>query len=387
MDSQYYDIGGTIRALQPNKTRENLASILNKIGITRIANITGLDNLGIPVVTCIRPNAKHLSVSQGKGITKTLAEISAIMESIECYHMENPEDPVMHGSYIDLKSSYRLVDIHTLTQLSHCCVHHGLASYPLEWAACVELNSGVSHYIPYVLTCLDSTRPHPAYNFFRASTNGIAAGNTRDEALCHSLCEIIERDALYKWKKSPIDDRQMTRLINHSIDDDVINQLLFNIHESDLEVKIWDVTSNLKIPTFHCTIDNKNVFRGQRFFSGTGTHLSKSIALLRAITEAIQARLTLISGNRDDVFHDYYFRQSMGNMSHNNTEDVSVKLYQHCINLKLNQSFEQDINQLSKNIYDAGYPSIFIIDHTQKELAIPVVQTVIPGMLFDGSRM
>ncbi|TGV60738.1 hypothetical protein EN803_38435, partial [Mesorhizobium sp. M2D.F.Ca.ET.160.01.1.1] len=39
-----------------------------RMGITRVANVTGLDRIGIPVVMVCRPNARSLAVSQGKGI-------------------------------------------------------------------------------------------------------------------------------------------------------------------------------------------------------------------------------------------------------------------------------------------------------------------------------
>jgi ribosomal protein S12 methylthiotransferase accessory factor YcaO len=46
--------------------------------------------------------------------------------------------------------------------------------------------------------------------------------------------------------------------------------------------------------------------RNLGIFTGTGTHLAKSVALSRALTEAAQARLTSISGNRDDILPKYY---------------------------------------------------------------------------------
>ena len=39
------------------------------MGITRLANLTGLDVLGIPVAAAVRPNSRSLAVHQGKGLT------------------------------------------------------------------------------------------------------------------------------------------------------------------------------------------------------------------------------------------------------------------------------------------------------------------------------
>src|SRR5579863_8210093 len=95
----YYRLLGTIRAKTAAATLKELNEKLADIGITRVANITGLDYVGIAVATCIRPTAKHLSVSQGKGLSQELAEISAIMEAAEAFHMENSSSPVCNGSY------------------------------------------------------------------------------------------------------------------------------------------------------------------------------------------------------------------------------------------------------------------------------------------------
>ena len=95
-------IDGAIRAKEPFVTLNALLPKLPMMGITRIANITGLDRLCLPVVACMRPNAKHISVSLGKGISLTSAKVSAIMEAVEGYHFENPKDPEVVASFREL---------------------------------------------------------------------------------------------------------------------------------------------------------------------------------------------------------------------------------------------------------------------------------------------
>jgi YcaO-like protein with predicted kinase domain len=54
-------------------------------GISRVADITDLDQLGIPVFNTYRPDAEpgNLTVSCGKGMTREAALVSALMEGIE----------------------------------------------------------------------------------------------------------------------------------------------------------------------------------------------------------------------------------------------------------------------------------------------------------------
>src|SRR4029079_741138 len=74
---------GTHRAAAPEATVARFTRHARALGITRIADITGLDYLGLPVFLPIRPNARALSVSQGKGLDAASARASAFMEAAE----------------------------------------------------------------------------------------------------------------------------------------------------------------------------------------------------------------------------------------------------------------------------------------------------------------
>src|SRR5439155_960795 len=81
------------------------------IGITRVANITGLDRIGIPVVTVCRPNARSLSVSQGKGVTLAAARASGLMEATELYHAEHVLRPLVSANVSGIRRSRRVIDV------------------------------------------------------------------------------------------------------------------------------------------------------------------------------------------------------------------------------------------------------------------------------------
>ena len=80
---------GTHRVRPPEETWEALRGVLPRVGITRVADVTGLDRIGIPVWQAVRPASRSLSVSQGKGATPAAARASAVMESIELWHAED----------------------------------------------------------------------------------------------------------------------------------------------------------------------------------------------------------------------------------------------------------------------------------------------------------
>src|SRR5690606_1525030 len=88
-----------------------LSPLMKIAGITRLANITGLDQIGIPVALAVRPLSRSISVSQGKGVTLHAAKISAVMESLEQFFAEHIDVPLTLSSARDLCRTRRVADI------------------------------------------------------------------------------------------------------------------------------------------------------------------------------------------------------------------------------------------------------------------------------------
>ena len=86
--------------------------------------------------------------------------------------------------------------------------------------------------------------------------------------------------------------------------------LLDQFADAGISVFMWDMTSDVGIPVYCCSITDTNPFGATQSFGGSGCHLSKEIALSRALTEAAQSRLTFIAGSRDDLFPDQYGRRT-----------------------------------------------------------------------------
>src|SRR3954471_122231 len=95
---------GTHRSVSPGATWAWIAPKLVDFGITRIADITGLDEVGIPVFQAIRPEGHIVAVAAGKGQTTELARVSAAMEAIEGWHAERPPRTVLRAPRADVGS-------------------------------------------------------------------------------------------------------------------------------------------------------------------------------------------------------------------------------------------------------------------------------------------
>ena len=94
---------------------------LGEMGITRVASVTGLDDIGVPVVMAWRT----LSVFQGKGLTLEAARVSGAMEAIETFHAEEKlELPARTATRAELAGQVSAVDLVALP------LRRGFASRP-----------------------------------------------------------------------------------------------------------------------------------------------------------------------------------------------------------------------------------------------------------------
>src|ERR1700750_3203436 len=103
--------GGTHRLVSPEETLESVRRFFPAMGITRVADITGLDVIGLPVTTVCRPNSRAVTVSLGKRVDLAAARASGVMENIGAFRAERTTLPLVLGSVNDLRSSLPLVDV------------------------------------------------------------------------------------------------------------------------------------------------------------------------------------------------------------------------------------------------------------------------------------
>src|SRR5689334_3494323 len=94
-------------------TVSRLRAHMAAMGITRLADLTGLDRIGLPVFAAIRPNSRSVATSQGKGLTHDAARAAALMEAAESWHAERIEGPLRLAS-INEMSGERLIELDRL---------------------------------------------------------------------------------------------------------------------------------------------------------------------------------------------------------------------------------------------------------------------------------
>lgn len=279
---------GTLRTAGLEDTWARLEPQLPARGITRVADLTGLDILGVPVWTAIRPAAATLVASAGKGMSHTAARISAVMESLEVAVAEQARPGgVAHGTARALAPGYGVdeLTLHPVSLVDDRTV--------LEWTGGWDLAGGAPALVPSAAVGLRgwaAARWQPPT--FVTTTNGLASGNDHVEAALHGLLEAVERDALARLRP---DDVIATDLDTVG---DRLGAVVARIRDAGADVALERIPSVPGTWAYTCWLTQPEMWQ---IFAGSGCHTDPAIAAERALLEAVQSRGSTISGGRDDI--------------------------------------------------------------------------------------
>ena len=407
-----WTLNGTSRVMPVEKTLMHVSEISRKIGLTRIADITYMDKLYIPNYSCVLPGTEdYIWVYSGKGPTKQHAKVSAIMESIERYSAlpTNYSRKFITGTFNQLKHSYNLLHPDEVVEPLTFDFQNDML---MDYVEGYDIINKENILVPAALALFRYTPNPPSLNPFAFHhTNGLASGNVVEEAVCHALCEVIERDAislaqlrasaipfhiLYKIyqnlriegyhintisKEHFLDDNSLYPDVKISEDNFFpVTKLINKFKKFNIELMIKDITTNIKIPTFNVACVEWISHDYGYLAEGHGTHPDKRIAILRAITEVSQTRAANIQGARDDLRKIHY--------NYNNTDDKNAWQFmssQKTINFSdiityQNEDILDDINLIIKFFKEVGLNKAIIVNLTNPKINVPVVRAIVPGL-------
>ena len=349
-------------------------------GITRIANLTGLDRTGIPVVMVCRPNARSSAVFNGKGMNIAAAQASALMEAAETWHAENIRLPLQFASFADLQGRVPVVDVDGLPRTPTPRFDPHL---PILWIEGRNLMDDGAIWLPFEIVHADSRMSGPPLSGALAmSTNGLASGNRFPEAVRHGLCELIERDATSLWRQASTPEQDCRRLNLATIDDPRSLAILEKLAKGELDVAVWDITSDVGAASFQCHVVDR---AGESGHLGVGAacHPEREIALLRAILEAAQVRTTYIIGSREDIEPGDYDpatlrrrnaeARALMRQSEGGRDFLSVASTRF-------DTAEAEVAWLLDRLRSIGLKQAIEVDLTRPEIGISVVRMIVPGL-------
>ena len=371
---------GTHRAATLDATWKRFVPAARRAQITRIADLTGLDTLGIPVAAAIRPMGRSLSTQQGKGITHEAARVSALMESLETWTAEHHALPTIRSSAKALGA--KAVDVRRLPR------PRGRLDRGARWAWVEgwDLVADRAVLVPEQAITLDTTFTKAPV--FDISSNGLASGNVLVEAIVHGLCEVIERDAEAAWRRAGGD----RRLVLDTIDDPICRGLIERITASGARVFVWDLGGIIPVVGAAIMEDPREpAWRALGFYQGFGAHLVPEVAIARAITEAAQTRLTYIAGGRDDFFAFDYARATDPELLADLWERLAAPCDEPAVLDDLprreTHGLGEDLETLVSIVVAHGATQVIAVELTHPDLRVPVVKVIVPGLATDVEAM
>ncbi len=286
---------GHHRVEPPEATLARLLPRLADFGITRVSRITGFDRAGIEVFTVVRPNARALSVANGKGLTRIAAKVSGIMEAIERWHGERPLLPLRFGDAGDVAAlgAAPCLDLPLTRPLagaepSRSSGRRPSTSPPAPRRSCPST--------PSTPAGSRAARPRPSSPRPTASPRA----RTRSRRRCTGSANSSSTTPPRSSRALPPEARAARRIDPAAVADPEAAALLDRLAGAGFAVALWETTSDVGIPAFACALTDTLSPRTPPGF-GAGCHPDAGTAAGRAITEAAQTRLIAMTGTRDDL--------------------------------------------------------------------------------------
>lgn len=366
----------THRVVPPEETLKRVEKVMPGIGVTRVAEISGLDRIGIPVYSAIRPGSAKgaISVYAGKGATPVEARVSVMMEAVERYSSEfqkADKGRVKVGTFSEVSNGVKAIEPKSLILPGIL-----LQDIRLDWIDGYDL----MHKKEVILPCNAVFHPYLApFRLFRSNTNGLASGNTLEEAIFHGLMEVVERDAMSIAEAT----RNPGKAIVITKNDGLTFELYDKFGKAGIDVKLWYLPTDTGIPTVLAATDDKELMDPSLLVMGVGTHMDARIAVLRALTEVAQSRATQIQGAREDTDREkvvrtigyermkrlnrHWYLEGKETIKASDLPDLSTDSHKGDI--------EKAVKAL-KGIVD----SVVVTDLTRDDIGIPVVRITVPGL-------
>ena len=372
---------GTHRVVSPEVTLARAREHQAGYGVTRLADVTGLDRLAIPVYCAIRPLGLILQSTNGKGARAVDAQASALMEALEHHHAEHPPAELRRASARELRA-----------EPARVIAPPGLPAYRrhtfwsddfrIEWVVAEDLLTGEPAWLP--ASTVYSGRVPGLHDF---TANGLASGNHVVEATLHGLYELLERDAVSRLN---VDGRirvapPACRVVRTETLTGFPGELAARVAAADVDLVLIAVTSRIAVHTFWAALLDRAPFSPASAVNvGYGSHLNPEVAATRAITEAAQSRLTYIHGAREDLAakmkeQSFAELKTVADFFDRLTPDISWQAFEDWSARDLWTDYERVIGGLRA----AGVSGVYRTELTRPPFDIPVVRVVAPDLHFN----
>ncbi|MEK4554382.1 YcaO-like family protein [Jeotgalicoccus sp. FSL K6-3177] len=263
------------RELELKYAKKNIISAVEKLGLE-----FDLDKLSSNTyIAKLLKDGTEVDRGIGKGFEEQ-AIISSLFESVEHYSLKNNNENLKTISKDYIIQSYEEYNKDDISLLKLSDNEDFLCREYLNF------NDDSKLLVPELLVNPDFIKSRAPINKY-STNNGTSIGSTFDEALLHSLGELIERDSISMFLIDYFLNNfcEIDVLNNSNLDNDLINLLKIIRDYGYEDIKIIMLSNEFNVPTF-MTVATKenNIFP----MYGAGSSLFKKYAIERSIYECIQ---------------------------------------------------------------------------------------------------
>lgn len=353
-------------------------------GVSRVVDTTWLDRIGIPVYASIRPDGIKgtLCVHAGKGFTHAEAKIGAYMEAIE-FSFAVPGRNIV--DWFLCKPADVITSFKNRVHFADFCPRMGLRVQENDGIAVVagdEIMSGLGPVLVPAELVYHPFLENTGVRLYGSSTNGLASGNTLDEATVHGLAEVMERhvrsfevlddrSSLVRLDDAPRKLKVMAKQIEGA-------GLGCYLRYSENPFGLAYVTAYVLEPDEHNPIS---------VAAGFGFHPIAEIAAVRALAEAVQGRLSHIHGGRDDIIKRVQIGAELGRdreldcirrLRHMAADARGEKAFGDIPNIEVG-SVAEARECMYQRLERAGLNHVVRVTLTEADYPFQAVKIVVPG--------
>ena len=367
---------------------------------SRLFVYTAGPNMAMPADSVGRLRGGLRSRSAGKGRSREQARCSALCEALERY-----------SGRLDGTESRRRASYEQLGELAihpNACMLWSDAQYDhadrwnevhpaphnraparfdehavVDWTPLWSLTTESFRYLP-TRYCFYASNEDATEPYYRADSNGNAAGTTRTEAILQGFFELAERDAAAMWWYHRL---QRPGVDLDTIGDPYVADLRAQYDELHRDVAVLDITNDLGIPTF-VAVSWRTDGEPERVALGFGAHFDARVGTLRALTELNQ--IVAFTAGSDDLpstdeadgdvreLVDWLRTATRENQPYLAPAAVPSRRIADYPQ-QANDDLADDVRHCQA-IVEAKGLELLVLDQTRPDIGLPVVKVVVPGL-------